>query len=796
MARLSSELVIRARDQASGPIARLRGVLGGLRGEVARTERIGIGGLGMLRGVIAAAGAYVGVREAASGTIGAALKFETALSDVRKVVDASDEQFANMRQSILGLSKQMPVTAEGFASIYAAAAQSGVAQEDLKAFSEGVVQMSTAWDTAVDATGESLAKIKTALGRDIKGTMALGDAINHVSNVSAASAPDMLEYTNRVAAFAETAGFSAEQALAFGAAMVGSGFAPEVAATSFRNLTSRIAKGTKATKEQRTAFKQLGLDAVKVAKGMQKNAVATTLDVLDRVKKLPEWQQISVANALFGEEARGLAPLIRDSTELRRLLTETGDAAKYAGSAYKEYIVRAQTTGNVLSILRNKVADVFRGMGDDMLPSVKEAALGLGDVLDTLGNRAGVFDEIGAGIKGFAKGLGFEGGIREAVNGLGDLLFGKDDGSGAADRLGRIFSKAEGWGASLRSLNEAIKDSPVLGFLSSVGGYGLQLAVASVGMAVFAGAVRTLAGALYFLSGAKAAVGILQALGRGGKWLANATTLAGGAAEIAEGAAGRRGGKTAKTAADAAKTGAPLLAVGSLATGVLAAVSGAFLNLAQSDTVKTEWEKERERYLNDRIRERFSKPDASEDELAAQPGAGPSARGRKHERKPAIPFDEGDSVSQRLKRFLFGAAADPGFNFREHMRIETGRDGDRRGVFGPLLRDLPRATVPAYEPPRTRGGVSDVRPMPTGPVSLDTAPAETQAEQLASRLADLLQIDGRANFDTSAIDIGIAKAQRFLNLVREAGRAQAGAAARLTRADYSGLQSDLEYSVS
>jgi TP901 family phage tail tape measure protein len=516
MSTLISKLIVQLIDRATGPARGIGAAIAGINGQVGRFNRGQVAALGPMRGfaggLVAMTAGYVGVTQGFQATAGAAMSFEDAMADVRKVVDVNDEQFQNMRRSVIGLSKDLPVTADGIAAIYAAAAQSGVATQELTGFADGVVKVSTAWETAVDTTGESLAKIKTALGRDLKGTFLLADAINEVSNASAASAPDLLEYTNRVAAFAETAGFAAEDALAFGGAMVGSGFEPEVAATSFRNLTRALTKGSQATKAQRTAFKALGLDAVKTAKGMQKNAVSTTLDVLDRIKKLPEYQQISIATALFGDEARGLAPLFKNADELRRLLNMTGDAANYSGSAFKEYVARANTASNVLTILKNKVADVFRGMGDNMLPDIKEAALGVGDILDTLGSRATIFDRFSTALQGFTQGLGFDGGVRENINALGDLLFGKADGSGAADQLGRIFAQFREGGAAIRAFWDANKDSPIAKFFGEVSGHGSTLMLASVGIGLIAGSIRKLASALLFLSGASTAWGIIKGL--------------------------------------------------------------------------------------------------------------------------------------------------------------------------------------------------------------------------------------------------------------------------------------------
>lgn len=546
MAILTSKLVVDLIDGATRPA---RGILGTMRqlraaGDGFRQSQAAMAMpvAGLVRNLALFGAGVFGVREGFRGTVGAASSFESSFADVKKVIDATDDQFANMRRDIIALSKDIPIAADGFAQIYAAAGQSGIANEELKSFSEATAKVATAWETPVDATGEALAKIKTALARDVKGTISLADAINHVGNVSAANSPDLLEYTNRVAAFAETAGFSAEQALAFGGAMIGSGFEPEVAATSFRNMAKALTMGERATKAQRGALKLLGLDATKTAKGMQKNAVKTTLDVLDRIKKLPEYQQISIAGALFGDEARALAPLFRDSAELRRLLTETGDAAKYAGSAFEEYRKRAETTANTWERLKNNVAAIGIGIGDKMLPAINQGMAGILDVMATLGERATIFDQMAKAAQGFAQGLGYNGGIREMVNDIGDLLLGVPDGAKAADDLGYIFMRFKEYGIAVREFSDAVRDNPLAQFLGEMSGYGFKLMLTAVGVGILAGSVMKLGRAMLFLSGASTAWGILRGVGRfgglaagsGGGALKGGSTAAAGGGWIAE----------------------------------------------------------------------------------------------------------------------------------------------------------------------------------------------------------------------------------------------------------------------
>lgn len=509
MAVLKSSLILSLIDNVSAPARRINSVMAGF-------QKQQLGMLAALRGAggfLALGGGFLAASAGISGTAGAAIEFEEAFANVRKVLNGSNEQLENIRRSIIGMSKDLPIAASGIAEIYAAAGQSNIPIQEMNKFAEMVAKVSTAWDVPVAETGDALAKIKTQLNLGVTEVGLFADSLNHLANNTAANAPNLLEYTSRVAATGEMFGFSAQETLAFGGAMISAGAESEVAATSFRNMGRALTIGSRATNLHRTAYKRLGLDAVKVAKNMQKNALGTTLDVIEKIQELPEWERISMASALFGDEARALMPAINNSAELRRQLGLVGDQANYAGSAFNEYIIRANTTGNVLTILRNKFADLFRGIGDNMLPGIKEAALGVGDIIDSLGERAHVFAQMEAAFKGFAQGMGAEGGIRDMINDLGDLLFGAADGSAAADKIGRIFVKFKEWGAAVRELTSAIAANPLAQFFAQLAPYGMQIMLWGVGIAMLAGTIRKLAAALMFLSGASTILAALKAVG-------------------------------------------------------------------------------------------------------------------------------------------------------------------------------------------------------------------------------------------------------------------------------------------
>ncbi len=467
---------------------------------------------GLIGQAVALGAGYLGATEGISATAGAAIEFETAFADVKKVVEATDEQFENMRRSIRRMSGEIPLAATDIAALFAAAGESGVATEELQSFAEMAARVGVAFDmTAADA-GASLAKLKTQLGLNVAETGDMADAINHLSNNMASKAKDVTEFMLRVGAIGEMSGFVKEDVAAMGSAMIAAGSDTSTAGTAMKNVIRAMARGDFAKRSQKDAAKALGLHLPSIAKDMQKDAKGTLRKVLTAIAKAPKHQQTALLSEFFGDEASAFMPLVGNIKLLDQALASVADRTKYSGSAFAEYVQRANTTRNVLDLLGNKISNKFAEMGDNMLPAIREGAEAIGYVIDTLGSRVTIFDKLEASMRGFMQGLGYEGGVRELTEDLGDLLFGKID-PNAADRIGSIFVQAKEWGASIRELNDAIKDNPIAQFLAEMSGYGFQLFLYAAGIAMLAGTIRKLAGALMLLSGASTALSILKTIG-------------------------------------------------------------------------------------------------------------------------------------------------------------------------------------------------------------------------------------------------------------------------------------------
>lgn len=483
MAALTSKLTVSLIDQVTGPARGVAAALRGLGGHANKTTTAIMGAGGgfsagaLARNLLAIGAGYVGVREGIGGTVGAAMKFEEAFADVRKVVDGTPAQLSVLKNEILEMSKVIPTSAEGIAEIVTAAGQSNIPYQELGKFTEMVAKVAVAWDMSERETSESLAKIKTQLNLNTDEIGLYADAINHLSNNTAATAPNLVDFAKRVAAQGDMFGFTATQSLAFGGAMIAAGGETEVAATSFRNMGMALADAANAPKRTRAAFKAIGVDATKISKAFNKDSVGTMLDVFERIQKLPEHERLSAAIGVFGREARALMPLINDTRELRRELGLVATEADYAGSAFQEFVIRADTAGNVVDLLGNKLRARGIKYGESWLPTLKEFSLGVGDVIDTLDKRVGVIDNIQMAVTGLMSGFGYggTGGMREMINDLGDLLFGKafeGDGTQVDQRmvdLARLSNNFRKIGLDLKAFATDVGVGNVSGAMHNLG---------------------------------------------------------------------------------------------------------------------------------------------------------------------------------------------------------------------------------------------------------------------------------------------------------------------------------------
>ncbi|WEK04574.1 MAG: phage tail tape measure protein [Candidatus Devosia phytovorans] len=392
MAVLISKLIVALVDQATAPAR----VLSGTFKDLQASAKSNAMQMDQMRGrMVDAAGAAWALGKALANPIQKAIEFESAMADVAKVSGFSDVGLDDFGNQLRALStSEIPMAVTELAALAENAAASGIQDSELLDFTRMAAKAALAWGVSGGQAGEDLAKIREALRLTTAETMTYADAINYLSDNTASTAPDLTQFSRMVAAQGEFYGFTKEQTLAFGSAMISAGAEVEVASTSFRNMGKALTIGGRATTTQRNAFKKLGLDANKVAKAMQEDAVGTTMEVIKRLGQLPAEMQASTMGALFGDEARALAPLLGNVELLERTLGLVNDETAYAGSVSEEFARRAQTTEFAMQRLKNQVDGVAIAIGNALLPAINGVAAAIGPMIIGLADFVAANPEI------------------------------------------------------------------------------------------------------------------------------------------------------------------------------------------------------------------------------------------------------------------------------------------------------------------------------------------------------------------------------------------------------------------
>jgi TP901 family phage tail tape measure protein len=388
---LTIAMILKLVDQVTKPA---QAVIGTLKKVGAATENIGRSGVDWSNRQLELNTARKGALKSEALGIAAtgfafyqalkpAVEFEKSFSGVKKVLDFDSPQgLKDMKRDILALTTSggLPILATDINAIVEAAGQAGVVDKLLPddeerarliAFATDAAKMGVAFDISAGDAGQAMAQWRKALKLTQPEALALGDAINHLSNNMNATAPGLVDIVRRQGAVAKEAGLAETETAALAAALLSGGASTEVAATGLKNFLGALTKGEAVTKRQSKVLKELGLDSTDLAKRMQVDAKGAIIEVMEKLAELPDYARSAALSQLFGEESKGaIAPLLGNIDLLREAFGLVADPIDYAGSMLAEYGVQAETTANSLILTRNYVNALAIATGSILLPEI------------------------------------------------------------------------------------------------------------------------------------------------------------------------------------------------------------------------------------------------------------------------------------------------------------------------------------------------------------------------------------------------------------------------------------------
>lgn len=322
---------------------------------------------------------------AAVGTVYAsaskpAMNFESAFTGVRKTVDATEEEYAAIRQGILDMSQNDVIaSADEIAAVAEAAGQLGIQKEHLLDFSKVMIDLGESTNLSADDAASKLAKFANVVRMDQGDFDRLGSVIVDLGNNFATTEADIVEMGTRLASTGELTGLSEAQIMALSTALSSLGIEAE-------------AGGSAASK----ILKSLQL-AVETGKGLEDYASIANMSQ-DAFKKMFKSDALKALSAftkgLNDTERNGKSAVaILDDMEIREvrlsnailslassddILTDAADMASKAWESNtaltEEAEKRYATTESQIDKAKNSVENLGITIGDMTLPMIQDMA--------------------------------------------------------------------------------------------------------------------------------------------------------------------------------------------------------------------------------------------------------------------------------------------------------------------------------------------------------------------------------------------------------------------------------------
>lgn len=364
--------------------------------------------IGVVTTAVSAAGtALAGLGGAA---INAGITFESAFAGVKKTVDATDAEISALREGILDLAGEMPMTADAIAGIAESAGQLGIQNENILGFTKTMADLGVATNLAGEEAASTLAKFANITDMDQSNFDRLGSTIVALGNSLATTEADIAAMAMRLAGTGKQIGLSEAQILSFAGALSSVGIEAEAGGTAFSKVFKDMQLAVETGNADLANFaKVAGMSTAQFKTAFQTDAAGAILAFIDGLGKSEErgMSVVKVLDDLGITEVRMSDALSRASgaTTVFAKALSTGTTAWQENIALtKEAEQRYATMESRIAILRNKVTE----LGVTFYESTNTD---VGGAVDLLSEYVG---EIQAAFEGD--------GLAGAVGALGDII--------------------------------------------------------------------------------------------------------------------------------------------------------------------------------------------------------------------------------------------------------------------------------------------------------------------------------------------------------------------------------------
>ena len=386
---------------------------------------------------------YTATALAAGGVASAkfAIDFENNFANVKKTVDGTPEQIEKIRQEIINMTtvginghSAIPETTAELTELAAAGGQLGIKTENISKFTETMAMLGTATNLYGEEGAATLAKFANVTKMDQENFDRLGSSIVDLGNNFATTESDIANMSMRLAGAGTQIGLSQADILGIATALSSVGIEAEMGGSAFSKAMIAMQMATtngytqvndvmnktgmslrdlqllsaNNSKDFKSLADGLGYTSTElnsmISSGVQlENFAKITGKTTEEFKNLFDSSPAEAIDAFIkglqnadgaGENAISMLQdmgftevRLRDSL-LRLANSEAGitEAVTRSNTAWNENIAlqnefnaKNETTASQMQIAKQNIIEAARGIGETMLPSIKDASTTVAD---------------------------------------------------------------------------------------------------------------------------------------------------------------------------------------------------------------------------------------------------------------------------------------------------------------------------------------------------------------------------------------------------------------------------------
>lgn len=351
----------------------------------------------------------IGATVAAAGlgaVVTTAISFESAFAGVRKTVDATDEELADLRNGFKELTREIPLSFEELAGIGEQAGALGIAKEDILEFTRVVALIGTTTNVSSQEAATSLGQLSNVLGLVAEDYDNFGATLVDLGNKGASTEADILALATRAGAGANLIGIASDQTLGWASSVANLGIEVEAGGSSLQKFFLDTLQNIQKDDTLNLMAKTAGLTGEAYKQAFEKDASGALVKFIEGLGKLEQAEQLAVLEGLGFNDVRitrTLLGLAGDTDNLTDSLNIASEAWKENTALTEEAQKRFETTEAQLTILKEGIRGAGDTIGSALLPKLTPLIADLNKFLtDHEADIATFGEKLATGLAGFA----------------------------------------------------------------------------------------------------------------------------------------------------------------------------------------------------------------------------------------------------------------------------------------------------------------------------------------------------------------------------------------------------------